>query len=123
MATPANSACFEASGLQRNQGIELSIHAQTIDGLRIIAGGSVIDALLRPQTNGLNEGNKVAGVSEYLINSNVEWDNPVMPALTLMCRNVPQAKGAYLFLGSTVDRMVAMHPTAWLIRSYERQFA
>ena len=48
----------------------------------------MIDARLRRQTNGLNEGNKVAGVPDYLINGNVEWDLPFIPALTLTGRIV-----------------------------------
>lgn len=88
VAAPANSARFEASGRQRNRGIELSIQAEPVEGLRLIAGGSVIDARLRRQTNGLNEGNKVAGVPEYLINGNVEWDVPFIPAFTLTGRIV-----------------------------------
>ncbi|MBB4859286.1 iron complex outermembrane receptor protein [Novosphingobium chloroacetimidivorans] len=87
-APPANSARFVASGLQRNRGIELSIQAEPIEGLRIITGGSVIDSELRRQTNGLNEGNKVAGVPDYLVNGNVEWDLPFIPALTLTGRVV-----------------------------------
>ncbi len=87
-APPANAARFEASGLQRNKGIELSIQAEPVAGLRIIAGGSVIDARLRRQTNGLNEGRKVSGVPEYLINGNVEWDLPFVPALTVTGRVV-----------------------------------
>src|SRR5690606_3218831 len=59
---------FDPSGLQRNRGIELSIEGEPVAGLRIIAGGSVIDAKLRRQANGLNEGNKAIGVPEYLIN-------------------------------------------------------
>jgi iron complex outermembrane receptor protein len=87
-----NSARFAASGRQRNRGIELSLQAEPIDGLRIITGGSVIDARLRRQTNGLNEGNKVAGVPEYLVNGNVEWDLPFVPALTLTGRVVHTGK-------------------------------
>ena len=87
-APPANSARFEASGRQRNRGIELSIQAEPVQGLRVIAGGSVIDARLRRQTNGLNEGRQVAGVPEYLINGNIEWDLPFVPALTLTGRIV-----------------------------------
>jgi len=87
-APPANSARFVASGLQRNRGIELSIQGEPVNGLRVIAGGSVIDARLRRQTNGLNEGNKVAGVPDYLINGNVEWDFPFIRALTLTGRIV-----------------------------------
>lgn len=85
---PANAARFEASGRQRNRGIELSIQAEPVQGLRIITGASVIDAKLRRQTNGLNEGNQVAGVPDYLINGNVEWDLPFIPALTLTGRIV-----------------------------------
>ncbi|QJU60862.1 TonB-dependent receptor [Sphingomonas sp. AP4-R1] len=88
VATPANSARFVASGRQRNKGIELSVQAEPVKGVRIITGGSVIDARLRRQTNGLNEGNKVAGVPDYLINGNVEWDVPFIPALTLTSRVV-----------------------------------
>nr|WP_242008020.1 TonB-dependent receptor [Sphingomonas ginsenosidivorax] len=87
-APPANAARFEASGLQRNKGIELSLQAEPIEGLRIIAGGSVLDARLRRQTNGLNEGRKVAGVPDYLINGNAEWDLPFVRALTLTGRVV-----------------------------------
>ncbi len=85
---PANDARFEASGRQRNRGIELSIQAEPVRGLRVIAGASLIDAKLRRQTNGLNEGNKVAGVPEYLVNGNVEWDLPFVNALTLTGRVV-----------------------------------
>jgi iron complex outermembrane receptor protein len=85
---PDNDARFEASGRQRNRGIELSIQAEPVHGLRVIAGASVIDAKLRRQTNGLNEGNKVAGVPEYLVNGNVEWDLPFISALTLTGRVV-----------------------------------
>ncbi len=88
VASPANAGRFEASGLQRNKGIELSIQAEPVTGVRIITGGSVIDARLRRQTNGLNEGKKVAGVPDYLINGNVEWDLPFVPALTLTGRVV-----------------------------------
>lgn len=85
---PANAARFEASGRQRNRGIELSIQAEPVQGLRVITGASVIDAKLRRQTNGLNEGNKVAGVPDYLVNGNVEWDLPFITALTLTGRIV-----------------------------------
>nr|WP_244650380.1 TonB-dependent receptor [Sphingomonas sp. CFBP 13706] len=88
LAPPANAARFEASGLQRNKGIELSIQAEPVEGLRLITGGSVIDARLRRQTNGLNEGRKVAGVPDYLVNGNVEWDLPFIRALTLTGRVV-----------------------------------
>src|SRR3546814_396367 len=61
-------------GVQRHRGIELSVDAEPVDGLRIIAGGSIIDAKLRKTQGGVNQGNKPTGVPEYMLNANVEWD-------------------------------------------------
>ncbi len=81
-------------GVQRHRGIELSIDAEPVDGLRIIAGGSIIDAKLRRTQAGVNEGNKPTGVPKYLLNANVEWDVPLIPALTLTGRVVNTGKQA-----------------------------
>jgi iron complex outermembrane receptor protein len=75
-------------GKQRNKGIELSVDGELATGLRVIAGGSVIDAKLRRTQDGINQGNDVAGVPDYLLNANVEWDLPMIPALTLTGRVV-----------------------------------
>lgn len=79
---------FGVDGLQRNQGVELTLEGEVARGLRVIAGGSVIDAELRRTAGGANEGNRVAGVPDYLANANVEWDPPFAPALTLTGRVV-----------------------------------
>jgi len=81
-------------GVQRHRGIELSIDAEPVEGLRIIAGGSVIDAELRETQGGVNQGNKPTGVPEYMLNANVEWDVPFVPALTLTGRVVNTGKQA-----------------------------
>lgn len=81
-------------GVQRHRGIELSIDAEPVDGLRIIAGGSIIDAKLRRTQGGVNKGNKPTGVPEYLLNANIEWDMPFIPALTLTGRVVNTGKQA-----------------------------
>lgn len=81
-------------GVQRHRGIEMSIDAEPVDGLRIIAGGSVIDAKLRRTQGGVNEGNKPTGVPDYLLNANVEWEVPFVPALTLTGRVVNTGKQA-----------------------------
>lgn len=81
-------------GIQRNRGIELSLEGEPVEGLRIIAGGSLIDATLRRTPDGVNEGNDAVGVPEYLINANVEWDVPFLPALTLTGRAVHTGKQA-----------------------------
>ena len=80
------------NGFQRNRGVELSFEAEPVDGLRIIAGGSMIDATLRRTQDGSNQGKKAAGVPEYLINANIEWDLPFIPALTLTSRVVRTGK-------------------------------
>ena len=79
---------FGPFGVQRNRGIEFTVAGELTDGLRLIAGGSVIDAKLRRTQNGVNEGMQAVGVPEYLLNANVEWDVPFVPALTLTGRAV-----------------------------------
>jgi iron complex outermembrane recepter protein len=79
---------FGSFGIQRNRGIELTFAGELAEGLRLIAGGSVIDAKLRRTQGGVNEGNQAVGVPEYLLNANLEWDVPFLPALTLTGRMV-----------------------------------
>lgn len=84
----AGALRFGPFGIQRNRGIEFTVAGELTEGLRLIAGGSVIDARLRRTQNGVNEGNQAVGVPEYLVNANVEWDIPFVPALTLTGRVV-----------------------------------
>ena len=79
---------FGPFGIQRNRGVEFTLAGELAAGLRLIAGGSIIDAKLRRTLNGVNEGNQAVGVPEYLLNANLEWDVPFVPALTLTGRVV-----------------------------------
>ena len=79
---------FGPFGIQRNSGIELSFAGELAKGLRLIAGGSVIDAEMRRTQGGVNEGNQAVGVPEYMLNANLEWDVAFLPALTLTGRVV-----------------------------------
>ena len=79
---------FGPFGEQRNRGIELSAEAEPVDGLRMIGGVSFLDATLRRTQGGLNQGNDAVGVPDLLVNANVEWDVPALPALTLTGRAV-----------------------------------
>jgi iron complex outermembrane receptor protein len=79
---------FGPFGVQRNRGIEFTLAGELTDGLRLIGGGSVIDAKLRRTLNGVNDGNQAVGVPEYLLNANLEWDVALVPALTLTGRVV-----------------------------------
>jgi iron complex outermembrane receptor protein len=85
---------FGPFGIQRNRGVEFTVAGELTEGLRLIAGGSVIDAELRRTQNGVNEGNQAVGVPEYLLNANVEWDVPFVPALTLTGRVVQTGEQA-----------------------------
>ena len=79
---------FSTFGSQRNRGVELFLSGEPVDGLRLIAGGSVIDAELVDTIEGVNEGNDAVGVPEYTANANIEWDLPFVPGLTLTGRVV-----------------------------------
>ena len=79
-------------GLQRNRGVELSVDGEIADGLRLIAGGSIIDAKLRATPGGANDGHTAVGVPDYLINANAEWDLPFLAGLTLTGRVVNTGK-------------------------------
>jgi iron complex outermembrane receptor protein len=83
---------YEVAGEQRNRGIELSVDGELVDGLRVIAGGSIIDAELANTPDGTNDGNKAQGVPDYLVNANVEWDLPFVRGATLTGRVVNTGK-------------------------------
>ena len=79
---------FGLFGDQRNQGLELTVDGEIARGLRLIAGGSLIDAELRNTAGGLQDGKGVPGVPNWLANANVEWDVPAARGLTLTARMV-----------------------------------
>lgn len=66
-------------GEQRHRGIEFTVNGEPVEGLRLIAGLSTIDAELEG-------GADVAGVPGFTANANVEWDTPFVPGLTLTGR-------------------------------------
>ena len=79
---------FGVFGAQRNQGIEFALDGELADGLRVIAGASVLDAELRETAGAVNDGKDAPGVADLLANANVEWDLPFVPGLTLTGRLV-----------------------------------
>jgi iron complex outermembrane receptor protein len=91
--TVPGSVTYGLFSKQRNRGIEFSIDGELAEGLRVIAGGSVLDAKYKVSDIGL-AGNKFPGVPEYLLNANVEWDLPFAPGFTLTGRAVHTGKQA-----------------------------
>lgn len=79
---------YGLNGRQRNRGIELTLDGEVTQGLRVIAGGSILDAKLEQTAGGINEGNRAVGVPKYLANANVEWDLPFVRGATLTGRVV-----------------------------------
>ncbi len=89
--TPGGTV-FTVNGQQRNKGIEVSMDGEPVDGLRIIAGFSITDAIQRRTNGGLTNGRKAIGVPEYTANANVEWD--VYGGFTLTGRVMQTGKQA-----------------------------
>lgn len=79
---------FAPFGEQRNRGIEAFVAGEPVDGLRLILGGSVIEAELTNTPGGVNEGNGALGIPDYTLNANAEWDLPFAPGATLTGRLV-----------------------------------
>ena len=90
VATAADPAFvrYSLNGEQRNRGIELSADGELAPGLRVIAGGSAIDAARRRSTGAANAGKRIAGVPGYTANANVEWDVAFLRGVTVTGRVV-----------------------------------
>ncbi len=79
---------FAANGEQRNQGLELTVFGEPVDGLRVLGGWTLIDAELTRTAGGAMDGMAPIGVPEFQLNANVEWDVPALPGLTVEARAV-----------------------------------
>lgn len=92
---------FGLFGEQRNKGIELTVSGEPVKGLRLIGGGSVVDARLRKTSGGVNQGNRAVGVPEWTANAGLEWD-VAATGLTLTGRVVHTGKQA-VDVANTLD--------------------
>lgn len=86
--TTGGQQIFGLFGEQRNRGLEFTFAGEPARGLRLIGGFSLIDAELRKNAGGVNDGNKAVGVPDFTANANVEWDLAFAPGLTLTGRAV-----------------------------------
>lgn len=87
-ADTPGSLRFGFFGEQRHRGVEVSLDGELARGLRVIAGGSYVDAKLRHTVDPATNGNTAPGVPEWLANANVEWDVTFLRGLTLTGRMV-----------------------------------
>lgn len=79
---------FDVDGLQVNRGLELSLYGEPVDGIRILAGVTFMDAELRNMEDGSVNGNKVPGVPDTSISVYGEYDTPFVENLTMTGRVV-----------------------------------
>ncbi|GHE88975.1 TonB-dependent receptor [Thalassotalea profundi] len=77
---------FSASGEQQSTGMEITVFGEPIEGLRIIGGGTYVDAELAKTQGNADEGNTPIGIPELQTNINIEWDIASLPGLTLDSR-------------------------------------
>ncbi len=80
-ATSATAGTYGAGGEQQNQGVELSVFGEPVEGLRLLGGLTWLDA----EVEG---GARPIGVPDFQGNVNVEWDVPQVTGLTLEGRAV-----------------------------------
>lgn len=74
---------FDTNGEQRNQGIELTVFGEPVDGVRILGGATWIDAELTRTAGGALNGKRPIGVPEWQLNANLEYDLPFLDGLTV----------------------------------------
>ncbi len=79
---------FGANGEQRNQGVELSVFGEPVEGVRVLGGLTWIDAELTDTAGGALDGFRPIGVPEWQANANLEWDVPSVTGLTVEGRVV-----------------------------------
>lgn len=83
------------NGEQRNRGIELNIFGEPTDGIRLLGGVMLLDAVLTKTQGGLNDGLTAAGSPTVNFVMGGEWDTPFAKGLTLTGR-VVHASSQYI---------------------------
>lgn len=77
---------YVRQGTQRNRGVELNLYGEPIDGLRLLAGATLMDTALKGTKNGANDGNRAIGVPKFQYNLGADWDVPGLQGVALNAR-------------------------------------
>jgi len=77
---------YVRQGTQRNRGVELNLYGEPIDGLRLLAGATLMDTELMGTKNGANDGNRAIGVPKFQYNLGADWDVPGLQGVALNAR-------------------------------------
>jgi iron complex outermembrane receptor protein len=73
-------------GMQRNQGIELTVFGEPARGLRWLGGVMLLDGVQEKTEGGLNDGKTALNAPEINVNLGGEWDAAFLPGLTFTGR-------------------------------------
>jgi len=76
------------NGEQRNSGIEFTTFGEPIEGVRLLGGFMLLDAVLTKTAGGQQDGWTAAGAPAFRLNLGGEWDTPFVRGLTLTGRAV-----------------------------------
>ncbi|WP_421995310.1 TonB-dependent siderophore receptor [Reyranella sp.] len=77
---------FSVDGQQVNQGLELNVFGQPLDGFRILGGMMLLDPRLARTANGTFDGRMAPGTPNFTLKLGGEWDTPFAKGLTLAAR-------------------------------------
>ncbi|POD69642.1 TonB-dependent receptor [Pseudomonas syringae group genomosp. 3] len=84
----SRSLVFGPNGKRRNDGVELTMFGEPVQGFRLLGGVMYIDSELTNTVNGTFDGNRAPATPEYNVNLGAEWDVPGVNGLTLTGRGI-----------------------------------
>lgn len=90
-----SSNTFTDDGEQRNRGVEFNVYGEPMEGIRILAGLSYIQAKQLKTENGLNDDNDARGVPRRQANLGVYWDIPAIEGASLNTRWIYTGEAYY----------------------------
>lgn len=76
-------AAYTVDSQQRNQGLELTVAGEPLEGVRVLGGVTLLDAELTQTNSAATRGNRPVGVPKWMANVGGEWDLPWLRGLTL----------------------------------------
>ncbi|HXR02477.1 MAG TPA: TonB-dependent receptor [Pseudomonas sp.] len=93
---------FSVDGEQVNKGLEMNVFGEPVDGLRLLAGATLMHTELSKTSNGLTDGNRAAGVPRLQYNLGAEWDLPGIEGAALSGRML-RTGGEYVNAENTLS--------------------
>ena len=86
--TDVTTNTFVTSGQQRNQGIEFVAFGEPAQGLKLLGGFTVLNAIMTNTLNGATNGNQAIGTTPFQASLGLDWDTPYVKGLGVLGRVV-----------------------------------